>query len=291
MSSLPVIFNKKSIPADQPCIKANDRGFTLGHGLFETVLINKGVVPLLDYHWERLLASAHLIHINIPFSRIELESMLTLLLLEHQLQELLAGARINLSYGESKRGIAPELAPEPNFLISVFELAIPVNNPFSALIVNTRKNEFSITSRVKSISYLDNILAKKEAHDQHYDEAILLNTASMVADGAVSNVFMVKDNQVITPPVSDGALPGVVRAVLLGEFGQEFSIIERSVSPAELLIADEIFLTNALMGVKSVSRLNNRDFYSFSVANRIRTELGEKKNYGFLDEDFSLAPS
>lgn len=126
---------------------------------------------------------------------------------------------------------------------------------------------------------MDNILAKKEAMNQGYDEAILLNTASNVADGSISNVFMVKDKQIFTPPVSDGALPGVVRAILLEEFSSDFSITEKSLSPADLTHADEVFLTNALMGIKPVNKLENRDFLTFSVTKKLSAALCDKKNY------------
>ncbi len=205
--------------------------------------------------------------------------MLSELIVKNNLQNKLAGARVTITHGDAARGILPAHTPQPNFLITVFEYAAPVNRPYSALIVNTRKNELSASCRVKSISYLDNILAKQEAVNQNYDEAILLNTASNVADGSISNVFMVKDNQVITPPVSDGALPGVIRSILLEEFSRDFSIVEQSISPAELMLADEVFLTNALMGVKSLDKLNNRKFDSFPVTNRISQTLREQKNY------------
>lgn len=205
--------------------------------------------------------------------------MLTELIIQNNLQDKLASARVTITHGEAARGLLPALAPTPNFVIAVFESATPSDKPFSACIVNTRKNEHTAASRVKTISYMDNILAKQEAMSQGYDEAILLNTASNVADGSISNIFMVKDDQIFTPPVSDGALPGVVRAILLEEFSRNFLITEKSFSPDELKQADEIFLTNALMGIKPVHRLGNMYFSSFSVANKLSNLLREKKNY------------
>lgn len=274
-----IIYNKKIVPSEDPCIRHNDRGFTLGHGLFETILVKKSATPALDYHWRRLEASAPILGIALPFSYQELKSMLNDLIIKNNLQDKLAGARITITHGEAARGILPVQAPQPNFLITVFECAAPSNKPFSACIVNTRKNEHTPAARVKSVSYIDNILAKQEAITQGYDEAILLNTASNVADGSISNVFMVKDNQVITPPVSDGALPGVIRSILLEEFNQDFSMVERSISPEELMLADEIFLTNALMGIKSVSRLDDKIFASLPVANKLGALLRGRKNY------------
>lgn len=217
--------------------------------------------------------------ITLPFSREELESMLNELIIKNNLQDKLAGARVTITHGEAARGILPIQAPNPNFLIATFECAAPSDKPYSALIVNTRKNERTAAAQVKSISYIDNILAKQEAMTQGYDEAILLNTASNIADGSISNVFMVKDNQIITPPVCDGALPGVIRAVLLEEISRNFSIVEQSISPDKLMSADEIFLTNALMGIKSLNQLGTKQFSSFPVANQLSAVLRETKNY------------
>ncbi len=205
--------------------------------------------------------------------------MLNELIVQNNLQDKLASARVTITHGEAARGLLPAQAPNPNFVIAVFETAPHSDKPFSACIVNTRKNEHTAASRVKTISYMDNILAKQEAMSQGYDEAILLNTASNVADGSISNVFMVKDQQIFIPPVTDGALPGVVRSILLEEYSSDFSVEEKSISPAELLQADEVFLTNALMGIKPVNRLDDRDFSSFVVAKKMGDLLRGKKNY------------
>ena len=274
-----IILNNKIIPSENPCIHYNDRGFTLGHGLFETILVKKSALPALYYHWQRLKTSAPIIGITLPFTCQELESMLIELIIDNQLQDKIAGARVTITHGEAARGLLPAQAPNPNFIIAVFESTMPSDKPFSACIVSTRKNEHTAASRVKTISYMDNILAKQEAMSQGYDEAILLNTSSNVADGSISNVFIVKDQQIFTPPISDGALPGVVRAILLEEFSRDFSITEKSISPADIKQADEVFLTNALMGIKSVYRVDNTDYLSFSVANKLSGLLRDKKNY------------
>jgi branched-chain amino acid aminotransferase len=151
----------------------------------------------------------------LPFTRIELELMINQLIAENNLQNKIAGARVTITHGEADRGLLQLQNPENNFLISVFECASPLERPFTALIANTRKNEHSLSSRIKSLSYLDNILAKREAMDQKYDEAILLNTVSNIADSSIANIYIVKDEQIFTPPVSDGALPGVIRSILI----------------------------------------------------------------------------
>lgn len=274
-----IILNNKIVPAEDPCIRYNDRGFTLGHGLFETILVKKCTLPALDYHWQRLNTSAPIVGITLPFTYQKLESMLKALIVNNHLEDKIAGARVTITHGESERGILPVKAPQASFLISVFECAPHVDKPYSACIVNTRKNEHTASARVKSISYLDNILAKQEAMSRSYDEAILLNTSSNIADGAISNIYIVKNGKIFTPPIADGALPGVVRSILLTEFKHLFQIIEKTISPEELIDADEVFLTNALMGVKSVGRVNEKEFSSFVVSNSIGNALREMKHY------------
>ena len=273
-----IIYNNKTIPSESACIKHNDRGFTLGHGLFETILVKKGTTPAIDYHWHRLETSAPLIGITLPFSKQELTRMLSALINENNLQDKTAGARVTVTHGESARGILPVTPPPPNFVISVFEYTHSPKADFSALIATTRKNEHTIAARVKSISYLDNILAKQEAMSQGYDEAILLNTASNVADGAITNIFMVNNNLIYTPMIADGALPGVIRSILL-ELNAEFPIIEKSISADELLSADEVFLTNALMGIQPVSQINSTKYQVSSTSLAIAEKLRTVKNY------------
>lgn len=274
-----IIFNKKLVSANVPCISPNDRGFSLGHGIFETILIKKNTYPALDYHWKRLVISAPILGISLPFSWEDLRLMLNNLIITNNLQNQLASARITLTHGEAARGILPVHQTNPNFLITAIEYSLTNDNPFSVLIVSIRKNEHTPSARVKTISYIDNILAKKEAMEKGYDEAVLLNTSSNIADGSFSNIFMVKDNLIITPPICDGALPGVIRSILLEEFSKNFSFIEKSITQADLLQADEIFLTNALMGIKPVNQVNTKFFSVGPIAKKLSKLLQEKKSY------------
>lgn len=276
---LKINFNNKIILSDTPCISHNDCGFTLGHGIFETILVKKNTFPALSYHWQRLKTSAPIIDIAIPFSYQELETMLSELIIENNLQDKIAGARLTITHGRVDRGLIPIHIPKPNFLISVFECAKTINRPLSVLIAKTKKNEHTAAAKIKSLSYLDNILAKQEAINKKYDEALLLNTASNVADCSVCNIFMIKNQHIFTPPIADGALPGVIRRILLTECNCLFPIIEKSISCEEILTADEAFLTNALMGVKFIGKINETEFHSFEVAKKIRDLLIQKKNY------------
>lgn len=274
-----IIFNGQLLSSTTPCIKHSDRGLTLGHGLFETIFANKSIFPALEYHWHRLETSASLIGVGLPFSKQALETMLASLLRANNLQKKVAAVRLTVTHGESARGILPITSPSPNYVISVYEYSYTPKLDFACFIANTRKNEHTLATQLKSISYLDNILAKKEAFDQGYDEAILLNTAMNVADGSISNIFMVKQQTIYTPRLSDGALPGVIRCILMEELKFEFPIVEHCISMDELLNADEVFLTNALMGVQPVSRINSRHYTRCVVSQMISERFVALKQY------------
>lgn len=151
----------------------------------------------------------------------------------------------------------------------------------TATIVNTKRNENSLTSRIKSISYLDNIFAKKEAVTHDFDEAFLLNSKQNVAEGSISNIFIVKNDTVSTPPIIDGALPGVVRHVILNELNiEDLKIQETHIGVEALMDADEIFITNALMGVKPIHQIDTKKLNpDFPVTTQISNTFKAKFNY------------
>lgn len=255
-----LIFNGKKVLSQTPCISAYDRGLTLGHGLFETMLFNKKSVPLLEYHWQRLVTSANLLDIKLPFNCLQLGEMICDLISENQLERKNAAVRLTVTDGVFERGLLSDGAI-PNFVLSISELPKSQKASMSAAIVNIRRNEHSTASRVKNISYLDNILAKKEAVSRGYDEALLLNSQSMLAEGAISNLFVVKGGAVYTPFVEDGALPGIIRHLLLYELRSEgIETSEKQLDIDTLLSADEVFISNALIGIKPIHQINDHVF-------------------------------
>jgi branched-subunit amino acid aminotransferase/4-amino-4-deoxychorismate lyase len=116
-----------------------------------------------------------------------------------------------------------------------------------------------VLSRVKSLNFLGYILARLEAKDRGYDEAILANTRGHIAEAATSNVFLTKNGRIITPSLMSGILPGIARATVIGIAGRlGIPVRERAVSRADLLGADEVFLTNSLAEVLPVRRVGSR---------------------------------
>ncbi len=233
-------FHDRLRPAAEVAIDPADRGFTLGDGLFETLACRNGAVDHLDAHLARLVAGARLLDIPLPLPPEKLADALAATLVASGLAE--ASLRLTLTRGPGPRGLPPPLRPVPTLLITAGPLPPPL--PPARLIIAsvTRRNEHSPLSRIKSLNFLDNVLARQEALRAGADDALLLNTAGRIAEATAATLFAVIDGVLVTPPLADGALPGVMRGVILVERGAE----ERSLTRGDLARASELFLSNSL---------------------------------------------
>jgi branched-subunit amino acid aminotransferase/4-amino-4-deoxychorismate lyase len=189
--------------------------------------------------------------------------------------------RLTLSPRESNGILAKPDSPL-NILVS-FRYGEPYaaafyGRGFTATIAkSTRRNEYSPLSRHKTTNFLDNILAKNEAQNLNADEAILLNTAGNIAEGTVTNIFLVKNRQVLTPCIEDGALPGIMRQKVLELcHTQNIPAQETSLTSKDLEHADEAFLTNSLMGVMPLAKVD--DYFFDSTKTSVTKELAKVIN-------------
>ncbi|QRG05335.1 aminotransferase class IV [Xanthobacter dioxanivorans] len=247
----------------QACVSPLDRGFTLGDGLFETLRVKAGAILRREAHLARLAAGARVLGLALPAAGLGAALSATA-----EANALSDGVlRLTITRGMGPRGVLPPAAPVPTVVITAAPLPPP--SPPARLVIaeGTRRNERSPLSRVKSLNYLDNILARQEAAGWGADDAVLLNTRDRVAETSIANLFAVLGGELVTPPLSEGVLPGVMRAAVLAE-----GAIERPITLAELVTASEIFLTSAL-GIRSVRALKGRDLPGFGVAERLRGRI------------------
>lgn len=233
-------LNGAFAPSDG-AIAATDRGLLLADGVFDTALVLGGRVFRRDEHLDRLVAAATAL--EIPINREDLLAAMAALA-DRQVN---GSIRLTVTRGPGPRGIALPAHPRPTILGSAAPLAPGVM--FSALrldVAAIRRNETSPSARVKSLAYLDAVLANHAARQRGADEALFLNTKDRVACSALANVFVLKDGELSTPPLADGVLDGIIRKWILAHCG-DFGIIarERSLTLADL--ADgSLFLTNSL---------------------------------------------
>lgn len=254
---------------DEASVSIFDRGLLYGDGLFETLrtygpygssVWTRGKAFRLEAHLQRLAQSAAFLQIPLPFKKDEIKEALRELLRRNGLSE--AYVRITLTRGRLT-GRLDLHAKEPTLLIVTREFepypARLYREGMKAIISRTRRSPSSPVIQHKTLNYLPNILARAEALQSGADEAIFLNTAGFLTEATVSNLFLVKEGEVFTPPVSAGLLPGITRAVVL-EICHRNSIPsrEKNLRPRELARADEAFLTNSLMEIMPLCFVKGR---------------------------------
>lgn len=236
-----VYLNGDLMAAEEARIDPADRGLTLGDGLFETIAVRGGKPSRLDAHLARLRDGARVIGLDVPVSDQALADALSEVAEANDIAE--GVLRLTLTRGPGPRGVPPPDPARPTLLITGASQALGPVPPVTAVIAaTTRRNEHSPLSRIKSTNFLDGILAVREAAGKGADEALLLNGAGNLTEASAANLFLVIGGRAVTPPVADGALPGVMRADVI----RDLPAAERTLGPGDLKRASEAFLTNAL---------------------------------------------
>jgi len=247
---------------DEAFISILDHGFLFGDSIYEVVCTNDGKPCFLDEHLTRLFASASGISLNIPLSSDEIKD---------QIQATLDSAgnsesyiRIIVTRGVGEMDIDPSSCFNPNVIIFVKGIPqIPEENYIKgiavALVSIKRNSRDSLNPAVKTGNYLNNVLARLEAQKMGAEDAIMVNPWGQLTEGTTSNLFFVKDGQLLTPEKECGILSGITRDKII-QLAQENGInLEEGKWPGEdLYKADEIFLSGTVKKVMPVTILDNR---------------------------------
>jgi len=267
-----IYLNGTMLPAEQARIDPFDRGFSLGDGLFETLRAYDGHPFRLADHLERMSTAAAALDIPLPVGMPAVAEAVSELLQANRHHQGDASIRITLSRGTGPRGLPPPADPRPTLLIATAAYA-PLPDTCTAVSVDIRRNEGSPLSRMKSLGALDNVLAAGVAAKRGAEEAILSNNAGRIACGARANLFAVIDGRLVTPPISDGVLPGIARRVVLEIAAAKLLPSEEaSLRAADLMRAEEILLTNSLFEVRSVRHFDGRAIDGHALGDRLRAE-------------------
>lgn len=250
-------INGQLMPEHQAMVPALDRGVLYGYGLFETMAIYSGQVLLIDRHLDRLTQAAPKLGLELPYEQGDLISMITRVVAANKIDE--GYLRVTLTAGS--------VTPGPPLQGTVFIQArsgIPYtkqqyHNGVAAGICRVRRNDTSPLVYLKTLNYLDNLMAREESRRRGWAEGLLLNTRGLLAEGTASNLFLVLRGRLVTPDLESGILPGIIRQVVLELAGEvALPCEERQVTPEELFKADEAFLTNSLMGVMPLTLVDGR---------------------------------
>jgi len=233
----------------QAAVPLDDRGLLLGDGLFETLLAIDGRLILAEAHAARMARGAEVL--GIPAPTLE-DFMACAAAAVHaaDLQGGRAAVRITLTAGSGGRGLDRPATLAPR-LFATAACAVKPSAPAAMIVAETRRNAASPASRLKTLAYLDNVLARREATQAGADEAVMLNTRGEIACAAAANLFWIKEGDLLTPAPRTGRLDGIM-AGRVAEAARRLGIAVREVStsPESLQTADAIFLTSSLIGVR-----------------------------------------
>ncbi len=250
------VWLNKAIVKGKLALSPDDRGLTLGDGVFETIAVNHSVALWRFEHIERMRNAAE--ELGIPFPEIEIENAIDALTHRTKTSHVL---RLTLTRGEGGRGLAGDLG-KPTLLgtLHPFELTLRFQ-PISLLTSSVRRNLHAPSSRIKSLSYIDNILAAREAHAKGVDDALMLNSAGRVASVSIGNVFLEVEGDLITPSLGEAVLPGIMREAIIKLAKQSgVTVREKQVKTTDIAKADAMFMSNSLRFVRSVSKCDGRRF-------------------------------
>lgn len=254
-----IYLNGSLVPEEEAKVSIFDRGFLYGDGLFETMRAYAGKVFRLNLHLQRLFHSAQIISLPIPKTLRELEEAVYETLKANNLKD--AHLRLTVSRGEGERGLDLPLSLHPNIIIVAKPLSPYPERWYEeglrAVVVRVRREKDSALSRIKSLNYLPNILAKLEAKERGADEGIMLNRDGHLTEATVSNIFLISQGKLLTPSLRSGPLPGITRKTVIElapALGLEVS--EREIKLSELMEAEEAFLTNSLREVVPLTQVN-----------------------------------
>ena len=246
-----VYMNGKFVEKSKAVVSVFDHGLLYGDGVFEGIRAYNGSVFKLNEHVARLYDSAKTIRLKLPIPPSEMAKLVVETLRKNRLRD--AYIRLVVTRGPGDLGVDPSLCPNPTLFI-IAEPMATVLGPHDVKVVKVnistvrRDAVDATTHEIKSLNYLNSILAKIEANNSGADDAILLDRRGFVSEASVTNLFIVKDRKVATPSSAAGILHGITRARIIelcGDLGLE--VQERDITPFEVFTADEVFL----VGTKS----------------------------------------
>jgi branched-subunit amino acid aminotransferase/4-amino-4-deoxychorismate lyase len=241
----------------------DDRGLLLGDGLFETILARGGALEHWPAHLARLTAGCGALGLPQP------DGPAALRLCEGAVTDAglsRAAVRLTLTAGSGGRGLDRPAQAQLRLFATASASPAPIG-PVALVTVGVRRNEHSPASRLKTLSYLDNVLARREAGGA---EALMLNTAGEVACAAAANLFWVRDGRLLTPALGCGVLDGIMRGLVIARARSAGIVVEEvRVGRDALDMAEGLFLTNSLIGARTVSMLDGRPVAQSPLVSRV----------------------
>jgi branched-chain amino acid aminotransferase len=253
-------------PKPQAKVSVFDHGLLYGDGVFEGIRAYSGSVFKLKEHVERLYRSAHMIMLEVPISKEQMIQAVLETLRKNNLND--SYIRLVVTRGVGDLGLNPKKCPKPTIIIITDTIALHKGNAkedgITAMISWVKRDPVDATSHeIKSLNYLNSILAKIEANISGVDEAICLDKNGFICEGVAENIFIIRKGRIFTPPSYTGALPGITAEEIMKlarKLGYE--VKEKNITPYELFNAEEVFFTGTAAEILPVREINKRQINS-----------------------------
>jgi len=259
---LKIWLNGELVDQADAKISVFDHGVLYGDGVFEGIRVYGGKVFELQAHLRRLYASAKAIRLEVPLALDELAEAVRRTV---EANDIVDGyIRLVVTRGAGTLGLNPFLCKNSSVFIIADKIQLYPEQLYESGMrvvsaTTTRNHPLAIPPQVKSLNYLNNILAKIEAIDSDVPEAIMYNHAGYVAEATGDNVFTVRDRVVYTPPVEAGALEGITRNIVIRLARQEnIEVVEKDLARFDLYVCDELFLTGTAAEVIGIVEIDGR---------------------------------
>ena len=259
---LKIYMDGQLVDKSQAVVSVFDHGLLYGDGVFEGIRSYNGLVFKLSEHLNRLFESARTLKLEIPLSKDKLQDAVIRTLKANGLKD--AYVRLVVTRGVGDLGLDPRKCPKPTLIIIADKIALYPKEYYEkglelVTVPTVRNHPEALNPQLKTLNYLNNILAKIEAINAGKDEAILLNSQGYVTECTGENIFYVKGEEIVTPPTYVGILKGITREIAMRisrELG--FAVDERPFTRHDLYTADEVFLTGTAAEIVPVSKIDNR---------------------------------
>lgn len=253
-------FNGNIVSEDNPQINYNNRAFKYGDALFETIKIKEEAVVFCEDHYFRLMASMRMLRMEIPME-------FTLEFFEAEILKTINANtgtenRVKFTVYRDAEGLYAPNNHKISYVVEVKKVEIAVKNNYVVDLYKDFMINPNLLSTVKTNNKITNVLAGIYAQENEFDNCVLLNSNKNVVEFTNGNIFLVKGNVITTPPLSDGCVKGVMRKNIISvlEKNPDYEIEETSISPFAIQKADEVFLTNVIVGVQPVTKYRKKTF-------------------------------
>ena len=271
-------FNGKLISGDADFLSENNRAFRYGDALFETIRTYADKIYFWEDHYFRLMASMRILRMEIPmdFTMEYLSDQIISVLEANDLGN--KPSRVRLTVFRNDGGLYTPESHDVSYVISAEEIDSPFfvfdNEAYRVDLFKEHYLNTGLLSTLKTNNRIINVVGSIYSKEAGLDNLIMLNHNKQVVEALQGNIFLVKGSEIFTPPLADGCLNGIIRKKIieLSKNVEEISIVEQSISPFELQQADEVFITNAIIGIRSVTHYRRKE-YKTQMASTILGKL------------------